>query len=311
MTLGSTVRTISADARTTTVKTLRADETTASEETIEIALDSGSTSTKRIFAVGGGAQRIVTRTSPTAAAWTIGCDDNDDGVVDRTAVATPRAGAGVSMTGTAGADSLSGAAGLDVISGGDGNDTLAGGWGADTFDGGAGVDLVTYEAAREGVAATLTLASTLAGDAAGDSFRSMEGLIGSSYADTLTGDAGANLLAGSDGDDRLIGGAGNDTLDGGRGNDVAVFSGLRVDYWIRQDASGPLVVSDLRAGSPDGADVLLNVETLAFSDQTVAGVAATDHAPVFAPVAAGSVAEPPWERWWRRSRRPTPTPGRP
>ncbi|WP_369160732.1 Ig-like domain-containing protein [Candidatus Thiodiazotropha sp. LNASS1] len=72
------------------------------------------------------------------------------------------------------------------------------------------------------------------------------------------------------GDDTLTGGTGDDYLDGGVGTDTAVFSGARADYTINYyEATGELVVSDTRGGSPDGTDTLINVETLQFSDQAV------------------------------------------
>ncbi|MEW8118199.1 MAG: Ig-like domain-containing protein [Candidatus Thiodiazotropha sp.] len=72
------------------------------------------------------------------------------------------------------------------------------------------------------------------------------------------------------GDDSLTGGVGDDYLDGGAGTDTAVFSGARADYTIDYfAATGELVVSDTRGGSPDGTDTLINVETLQFSDQAV------------------------------------------
>ena len=75
--------------------------------------------------------------------------------------------------------------------------------------------------------------SSNTGDAAGDTYSSIENLIGGSAADTLTGDANANVLnggagtdnlSGGDGDDILIGGAGADVLNGGTGSDTASYA---------------------------------------------------------------------------------------
>ncbi|WP_445504015.1 beta strand repeat-containing protein [Microvirga sp. G4-2] len=128
-----------------------------------------------------------------------------------------------SLIGNAGNDVLSGRDGFDTLDGGLGDDVLSGGSGGDVLLGGAGRDLADYSDASSGVVASLSGASLNTGDAAGDSYNSIEGLRGSAYADRLSGDESANSLIGNAGNDTLDGGAGNDTLDGGAGNDVFVF----------------------------------------------------------------------------------------
>jgi len=68
--------------------------------------------------------------------------------------------------GGSGDDSFSTAAGNDTLTGNAGNDYLSSGVGNDTLNGGAGNDTLT----------------------------SIENLIGTAYADTLTGNSGANTL---------------------------------------------------------------------------------------------------------------------
>lgn len=80
------------------------------------------------------------------------------------------------------------------------------------------------------------------------------------------GGAGDDRLSGNAADNRLTGGAGDDVLDGRAGFDTAVFSGVSADYsWSRQD-DGAWRILDLRGGSPDGADTLIDIEQLAFAD---------------------------------------------
>jgi len=69
------------------------------------------------------------------------------------------------------------------------------------------------------------------------------------------------LTAGS-GADTLRGGAGNDTLDGGAGRDTAVFSGSRAAYSVG--------VAGATISGPEGSDVLVNIERLQFSDDSLA-----------------------------------------
>ncbi|NOX94903.1 MAG: calcium-binding protein, partial [Alphaproteobacteria bacterium] len=120
------------------------------------------------------------------------------------------------LEGDEGDDSLDGALGADVLRGGDGNDTLRGYDGADELNGGAGFDIASYTGSPEAVMADLQAGTEMYGD----TFISIEGLVGSSFGDTLVGDAGANRIIGGVGNDSLIGGNGQDTLLGGTGADT-------------------------------------------------------------------------------------------
>jgi len=113
--------------------------------------------------------------------------------------------------------------GDDQLNGGSQDDTLMGFGGADTFNGGAGADTVSYALAPTPVRADLGNSATNTGsDAVGDTYTSIENLIGSAFNDKLIGDAGNNVLAGGAGNDRISGRAGDDTIDGGAGNDILI-----------------------------------------------------------------------------------------
>jgi Ca2+-binding RTX toxin-like protein len=145
------------------------------------------------------------------------------------------------LNGLDGNDRLDGGANNDTLRGSAGNDTLIGGAGADQLHGGSGIDEASYETATSSVALSLLLGGTL-GDAAGDTFISIENIRGSNFNDTILGDSADNILNGLNGDDRLeggagndilrgsagldtlVGGAGNDTLNGGSGADIFVFA---------------------------------------------------------------------------------------
>ena len=97
---------------------------------------------------------------------------------------------------------------------------LYAGAGNNVFDGAAGTDTVTYLYATAGVTLNLEITAAQAtGGSGSDTLLSIENLVGSSYADTLTGNAGNNYLTGGTGDDTLSGGVGNDVLIGGLGAD--------------------------------------------------------------------------------------------
>jgi Ca2+-binding RTX toxin-like protein len=94
---------------------------------------------------------------------------------------------------------------------------------------------------------------------------SIEGLDGN---DSLLGGDGDDTLRGGGGADTLEGGAGEDLIDGGPGRDAARFSGARSEYLVSFVGNLPAptwVVVDMVAGR-DGADVLVDVETLHFAD---------------------------------------------
>jgi Ca2+-binding RTX toxin-like protein len=114
--------------------------------------------------------------------------------------------------GEAGNDILDGNADNDTLDGGSGDDILDGGAGADLLHGGGGIDMVTYGSATTGVTAWLQFPSVNTGDAAGDSYTGISGLIGSGFADFLLGDANANSINGAGGNDLLFGGGGSDTF---------------------------------------------------------------------------------------------------
>lgn len=143
-----------------------------------------------------------------------------------------------SIDGGDGDDSLIGGAGNDTMVGGTGSDTFVGGAGADSISGNQGLDFVDYSGSSAGVNVNLTTNVGSGGDAAGDTYQGLDGIIGSAFDDTLTGfdgfstnpadpftnviygNAGNDLIDGRDGDDSLYGGADNDTVIGGGGNDL-------------------------------------------------------------------------------------------
>lgn len=179
---------------------------------------------------------------------------------------------GTSATGNEIAKQRTGTTSNDRIYGGRETDFIIGGPGADYISGGSGFDVASYATAATGVRVDLT-ARTGTGDAAGDSYRSIEQIEGSSSADTLIGDIGNNVfdglsgndkLEGRDGNDVLIGGSGRDTLNGGRGSDFVSYStsayGVRIDLQRGTasggDASGDRLISIENIEGSESADTL-------------------------------------------------------
>jgi serralysin len=95
----------------------------------------------------------------------------------------------------------------------------------------------------------------------------IEDAIGSAFDDVLVGNSLANTLDGRAGDDRFVVTSGRDFIDGGEGDDTTVFSGLRSDYSIT-DQAGQVIV--IRLSAQGDVATLVNVERVEFADETLA-----------------------------------------
>lgn len=172
-----------------------------------------------------------------------------------------------------------GGLGKDTLYGGSGEDHLEGGVGDDYLDGQAGFDYADYIEASSGVVVFLGGSQYNSGEAMGDTYVSIEGLIGSAYADMLGGDDKQNTIQGGDGndwlfggdnmagvnnEDYLVGGAGNDVLSGGLGNDL-LDGGDGIDVASYREASEGIVLDIASPSNNYGEaayDQLVNIENI-------------------------------------------------
>ncbi|RVI15240.1 hemolysin [Sinorhizobium meliloti] len=149
------------------------------------------------------------------------------------------------LYGGGGNDTILGGQGNDILDGGAGDDVLSGQDGVDIFRGGAGVDTVDFSK-ESPFQLLVNLATNVAsgGTASGDTFHSIENLIGSDdRIDRFIGTSAANHFWGQGGGDYFNGGGGQDYLDGGSGIDTVVYAG-----------SPDGVTIDLANGTASGGD---------------------------------------------------------
>lgn len=163
------------------------------------------------------------------------------------------------LTGSAHDDHLIGNSGANVIRGGAGDDDLEGLGGADTLIGGDGSDTANYSASASRVYVDLQSTSNqgLGGDAQGDTFESVENVIGSnsSVQDLLFGDGNDNIIAGL---------AGNDIINGRAGQDTADYSQSASRVYVDLMQSGTQGIGGHAQG-----DTLTSIENLIGTDSSV------------------------------------------
>jgi Ca2+-binding RTX toxin-like protein len=119
---------------------------------------------------------------------------------------------------------------VENVTGSNFDDTIEGDSNANVINGGLGSDTAYYQSSAVGVNVNLTTNVGSGGDAAGDSYASVENVIGSDTGnDILTGNSQANFLSGNGGNDVLDGGDGGDSVFGGEGDDL-LKPGAGFDY---------------------------------------------------------------------------------
>jgi Ca2+-binding RTX toxin-like protein len=125
-----------------------------------------------------------------------------------------------SLYGLNGHDWIDGRTGNDTLYGSEGNDTLVGGEGRDRLEGGNGIDFASYETSLSAIRIDLSTPTLTTGDAVGDVYVSIEGVILGEFNDSFSGTDLVDRAMGLAGNDTLIGRGGTDVLSGGLGNDA-------------------------------------------------------------------------------------------
>ncbi|WP_417484088.1 calcium-binding protein [Maricaulis salignorans] len=131
------------------------------------------------------------------------------------------------LTGDDSDNVLRGLGGDDTLRGGGGNDTLEGGRGADTLVGNGGADIASYKHSSSAVWIDLESAELFGGDAEGDTFNSIERVIGSDFDDTIFSKASqSNRFWGGRGDDWFVAAGGSDYFYGDADFDTVDYADM-------------------------------------------------------------------------------------
>lgn len=245
-------------------------------------IDGGLGTDTAVFNGPRSAYTITTADGVTTVAGPDGSDTlrNVERLQFQDQVVVIGAPAGVNLFGTAGDDVLSGEAGDDVLTagsgndvlfGGAGNDILYGGFGADQLNGDSGIDTAWYETgvANGYLVVDLAAPSENNGEASGDTYASIERVVGSISDDIIRGTAAAEFFVGREGNDIFQGRGGGDTYDGGVGLDTV---------WYDQAAIIDLRDWSTNSGAAAG-DSFTSIERVVASEQddVIRGTSATEY----------------------------------
>jgi Ca2+-binding RTX toxin-like protein len=119
---------------------------------------------------------------------------------------------------------------IENVTGSAFGDTIEGDANANFINGLGGIDTVYYASSATGVTVNLITNVGSGGDATGDTYSSIENVIGSATGnDVVTGGNEANFFDGGGGNDTLDGGGGGDSIIGGEGDDL-LKPGAGFDY---------------------------------------------------------------------------------
>jgi Ca2+-binding RTX toxin-like protein len=177
------------------------------------------------------------------------------------------------LRGEGGNDTLHGYGGADTLLGGAGDDILIGGQGSDVLSGGDGFDTASYVGAPGGVTVDMLVAGTNAGEATGDTYLSIEAIIGTDAHDNVFATFGDDRIDGRGGMDVIFGRAGNDTLNGGGGGDwLQGNAGADTfDYDNAADSthSAPDFIADFSSAEGDRIDLDGLLQSLGFQTASI------------------------------------------
>ena len=146
-----------------------------------------------------------------------------------------------------GDDTVFGEEGDDTIYGGGGDDYLDGGSGDNIIDGGDGYDVVSFAGGSQGVNINfgasldsegyLVISNAYGGT---DKLKNIEGISGSTHADTIIGNTSNNWLDG---------GGGADIIDGGDGYDTIAFASASQGVWASLAAGSAHLADNTSLGA--------------------------------------------------------------
>ncbi len=191
------------------------------------------------------------------------------------------------IIGSINADTLQGVDGNDTINGGDGDDFIDGNRGADSIDGGNGTDMMSFSwgytdsAIKAGIKVDLNTTTLVDPWGFTDTFKNIESIRSTRFADTLIGNTANNRFQGLGGNDTINGGDGQDQVQytrdsrygGAAGVNVNLRTGIAIDGFGNTDT----LISIEAARGTDQADTLQGGDaTLVFNSWDLYGQGGND-----------------------------------
>ena len=254
----------------------------------EVSID-GSAGTNTLLLRAATTINLANADQTTGDAATVANFQNVDASLLSTGVSISGTASANTITGGSGADTIDGAGGADVINAGGGNDQVIYQGSETSIDGGTGSDTLTLAASGGVTAVNFAVAAgvdqTTGDTVAVTNFENLDASVVST-ALTVTGSASANTITTGSGNDIVDGGGGADVINTGSGDDTVSYYNSEVSIdgstgtntlILRAATTINLANSDQTTGDTAAVSNFQNVDASALSTGiTIGGTSGTN-----------------------------------
>ena len=254
----------------------------------EVSIDGGA-GTNTLLLRAATTINLANADQTTGDAATVANFQNVDASLLSTGVSISGTASANTITGGSGADTIDGAGGADVINAGGGNDQVIYQGSETSIDGGTGSDTLTLAASGGVTAVNFAVAAgvdqTTGDTVAVTNFENLDASVVST-ALTVTGSASANTITSGSGNDIIDGGGGADVINTGSGDDTVSYYNSEVSIdgstgnntlILRAATTINLANSDQTTGDTAAVSNFQNVDASALSSGiTIGGTSGTN-----------------------------------